>query len=623
MKRAVIHVSPEGSDRNSGTASQPVSSFQAALALARQAGPGRPREIVVHGGEHFDVFIEIGPEDSGLVIRAAPDERPVLYGGRPVSGWVREPNGWFSAELPGVKERVWDFRSLLVNGRFADRARFPASGSIRHESVFDARWMSSTKGGWDRKPTEEELTTLRYRPETLPPDFDPANAELTIYHSWDESLVGVASVDRKAGIMKFSTPAGHPPGAFGSWKEQARTFVMWNTREGMTRPGQWYLDRTRGRLVYWPLEKEDMAHAKIIAPARFCILRIAGRPEQRVEDVCLRGLTFSSTTTPTKAGGFGGCAFEGAVEAEHARGLRLENVRIAGAGGWAARALKSDGTLCLGCEIEDTGAGGLNLDGIGGRVFDTLICRPGLTYPSAIALRVHGENWLVQHNEIHHTPYSAIAAGGRRLRIERNLFHNVMEQLVDGAAVYIFAGKECLVRGNYTHSVRDEQVHAYYLDEQSEDSRVEGNLAEGAPWALHMHMARRCVLRNNICVASGTMTFSLANCEDFALDRNILSAGGELRFSTSYSGIGTMRRNIFWSGSGQIRWDMHDRLSSLERNSGPVVFPPLSGSNFVADPRMEIGEGGRIRFLDGSIAPNLGIEAPNLAGVGRRKNAKA
>jgi len=431
--------------------------------------------------------------------------------------------------------------------------------------------------------------------------------------------VGVASVDRTNGVIRFSTPAGHPPGAFGRWKEHARTFVIGNTKEGMTKPGQWYLDRTRGRLVYWPLPGEDMATAKVIAPTRYCILRIAGRPEQSAEDLVLRGLTFSSTTTPMKAGGFGACAFEGAVDAAHAKGLRLEDLTIVGVGGWAARVLKSDGTQVEGCEIQDTGAEGIHLDGVGGHVTDTRIGRPGQTCPSAIALRVHGEAWIVRHNEIHHTPYPAIAGGGRKLRIERNHFHHVMEQLVDGAAVYLFAGKECVVCANYTHSLRDEQVHTYYLDEQSEDSRVEGNLAVGVAWPLHMHMARRCVLRNNVCVAPGPMTFSLSNCEDFVLDRNIWSAGGELKLSISYSAIREMRRNFFWSASGQIRWDLHDRRSNLERHDGPVVFPPKAQSNRVADPCLEIGDAGLVRVPDRSPARAFGIQTMDLSGVGPQR----
>jgi hypothetical protein len=38
----------------------------------------------------------------------------------------------------------------------------PESGTFTHESVFDVRWLSSVGGGWERKPTQEELTTLRY-----------------------------------------------------------------------------------------------------------------------------------------------------------------------------------------------------------------------------------------------------------------------------------------------------------------------------------------------------------------------------------------------------------------------------------------------------------------------------
>jgi hypothetical protein len=42
------------------------------------------------------------------------------------------------------------------------------------------------------------------------------------------------------------------------------------------RPGQWYLDRTAGRVVYWPLPGQDMTKAKVIAPILERILSIVG-----------------------------------------------------------------------------------------------------------------------------------------------------------------------------------------------------------------------------------------------------------------------------------------------------------------------------------------------------------
>ena len=96
---------------------------------------------------------------------------------------------------------------------------------------------------------------------------------------WDESLVGVARNDTQRHALIFSTPAIWPAGALGLKK-----YLIWNTREGMTQPGQWYLDRTAGRVVYWPLPGEDMTRSKVIAPTMERVIRIAGSRQRRRED---------------------------------------------------------------------------------------------------------------------------------------------------------------------------------------------------------------------------------------------------------------------------------------------------------------------------------------------------
>ena len=615
----VTWVSPAGDDHQTGTSSDPVASLSRAVELSRAADPAPDagRRIVLRGGDYFDTYVELDSRDSGLTIEAAPEETPVLYGGCPVTGWQQDGPLWV-ADVPGVKDRTRDFRSLLVNGRYAPRARFPETGAIRHDSEFPVRWMSTTKGGWERKPTTEELTTLKFPPDALLATLDPDNAELTLYHSWDESLVGVAALDRAAGVMRFSTPAGHPPGAFGAWKEQARTFVVWNTREGLTQPGQWYLDRTGGRLVYWPLPGEAVATARIIAPTQTVILRLSGAPETPLRDVALRGLTFAVTTTPMKAGGFGANAFEGAIEGESLVDCTLDHVELFGTGGWGARLLKTTGLQVRRCTVRHTGAGGLAVRGERGELTDNLLHDVGLTYPSAMALNCHGADWLVAHNEIHHTPYSAITGGGENQRYEHNLFHHVIQELVDGAAIYLFAAKGSAIRGNYTHSVRDEQVHAYYLDEQSVESVVEGNLAVGVPWPLHNHMATRCIIRDNVCVHTGNLAVTLANCDGFIMERNVLAAGGQLRAGVSYTGLAALRQNVFWSATGDVRWELHDRLPSLERNAGPVPLLPLHEQTVIADPKVTCSPDGLVNFAPDSPATALGLKPLDVRHAGRR-----
>ena len=76
-----------------------------------------------------------------------------------------------------------------------DRAGIPETGTFLHKSVFDVPWLSSVAGGWSTQTNQEELTTMRYDPKDIPESLDIKNAEVRVYHMWDESLVGVARND--------------------------------------------------------------------------------------------------------------------------------------------------------------------------------------------------------------------------------------------------------------------------------------------------------------------------------------------------------------------------------------------------------------------------------------------
>ena len=262
---AQVFIAPNGDDSTPGTKAKPLKTITAALEKTRSLQAGTKKEIILSGGKYYEFHADITPADSGLTIKAAPGVKPVLYGGRVINGWEKDGD-FYSAKLDGVKEGKWDFRALIVNNNMRPRARYPKEGALKHLSEFNVRWMSTIGNGWEREPTNEELTTMKYKKGDLGPWLDVNNAELTIYHSWDESVVGLKSLDDSAQIVRFSNPSGHPPGAFGNWMEKAKTYVVWNIREGMNEPGQWYLDRTNGKVVYWPLPGEDMTKAEVIAP---------------------------------------------------------------------------------------------------------------------------------------------------------------------------------------------------------------------------------------------------------------------------------------------------------------------------------------------------------------------
>ena len=243
---------------------------------------------------------------------------------------------------------------LLVNGRFAPRARFPAQGKLEHRSEFNVRWLGTWGGGWERKPTDDELTTLRVDASILGKHFEPANAELTLFHEWDESVVGVRSCDTDAGVIRFSNAAGHAPGAWGN-----RSFVVWNTRDGITEPGQWMFDRLRNRILYWPLPGEDAARLSVVIPTTEAILRLEGGVTRPIRDITIRGLAFSVTDTPLKTGGFGAYAFEGAITGEHLQDCLFSDLGIRQVGGNGIKLTHARGCRLEACDIGNMGATGV------------------------------------------------------------------------------------------------------------------------------------------------------------------------------------------------------------------------------------------------------------------------
>jgi hypothetical protein len=604
-------VATNGSDNATGTLDQPFATLARARDAARAMQPGEPRRIVVRGGSYFNVSLVLEPADSGLVFENWPsDPQPaVLHGGQPVTGWERDGDRLWSAPAPQLKDgRPAEVRLLIVNGSLRPRARFPETNALPHLSTFDVPWMSSTGGGWKRPPTHAELTSLRYQPGLLPAGLEVRNAEITVFHMWDESCVGVVAHDAAAGVLTLAPECGHPPGAFG-----VKQFVVWNTREGMTRPGQWFHDRARGRLAYWPLPGEDLSRVQVIAPTMTTILRLAGNADRKIKGVTIRGLSFEATTVPLIAGGFAAAQFDGAISLAHTEDCRFEQLSIAMVAGHAIRAHGDvRGTRVEDCRITDCGAGGVYVGGREAIIRNNVIAGVGLSYPSAIGIYEGGTDCVVSHNEVRDCSYSAINYGGRRNVIEDNLLHDCMQVLHDGAAIYVFAADQCVLRRNVTRDLADHggyPVCAYYLDERSTNCVVEQNLAVRVNWPSHNHMATNNVIRQNIFIAEGDAKLTFPRCREFALEQNVIYATGKIRIE-GVNYIPRWSSNLFFSGAGSIESvQLQDYSATGQTNAAP-------GDTTVADPLFVDWPHGDYRFRPDSPAIKLGIPTVDFSRAG-------
>ncbi len=549
---ATLFLAPGGRDANPGTAQQPLATLDAARDAARKAGPG-PHRIVVRPGEYYlEKTVAFDARDNGLSIEAQPAGKATFFGGTLVTGWRRDGERFWSADVPGVKEGKRDFHELVVGSQMPPRARMPESGTFLHRSVFAVHWLSSVGGGWERKPTREELTTMRYDPKDVPATLDVKNAEVRVYHMWDESLVGVASNDPQRATMTFAPPADSPPGAFG-----VKKYVIFNTREGMTRPGQWYLDRTAGRVVYWPLPGQDMAKTRVVAPALERLIQVAGSKKQAVEKLTLRGLAFQAAVTPLKPSGFGAGGLAPAVSLADVRQCVLEGLEICNVGGQGLQLSRAVDCRMTQCHIHDTGACGLRVDGANTLVAQNHIHHVGVYHPSAVAVSAGhssaNENEKGLHlyrNEIHDAPYSGIAAGGSNHLFEENLIYRVMRELQDGAAIYGGLIRTVL-RGNVVRDVvkigEGYGISAYYFDEGSRDCLIERNVSVGVERPTHNHIARNTIIRDNVFIADGDMSLSFARSAGCTVERNTLFVPGTLKVSPT-SAITKWSDNVVFHG---------------------------------------------------------------------------
>lgn len=592
FSQTALYVSPDGSDNNPGTLSLPMASLEAARDAARLVGSAICRIVLLSGDYYLSKPFELDTRDNGLTIEAGTCGKVILYGGTPVTGWQRDGEKFWSVDVSGVKEGSRDVRSLVVNGRMPERARMPESGAFEYLNVFDIPFFSSVGGGWARKPTKEELTVIRYKPGDVPESLDIKNAEVRVYHSWDESLLGIARNDIQRNELTFSTEPIYPPGAFGT-----KRYVVYNTREGMTKPGRWYVDRTNGKLVYWPLEDEDMATAKVIVPVVEQIISIKGNPDRKAENITIKRLSLQATNIPFKPAQMNAIAFGGGLTMVNAARCTVEGLEICNVGGVGISAKQLSDCRIAGNHIHHTGGGGAMIDGTDISFLHNHVHHTGIYYPSAVGLSSQGSNNRICYNEVHDVPYSGMNVGNTGLLLEGNLIYRVMREIHDGAAIYTFRASRCILRNNVIRDIRTVGVgtgaFGYYLDEGSHECIVEKNVAIDVEKPIMNHIACNSVIRDNVFISDKDMILPFPLSYDMTFEGNTLVARGKINISSPHAVTAWKGNKLYSEGRGENSLPQAFKIDS--------VIPAVSGPEHKTTPLQAV-RCAKTPVLDGDIA---------------------
>lgn len=644
-----IHVSPAGNDAWSGSLATangarsdgPLATLPAALKAARALATDQVKDgIVISVGDgvyELAAPLTIAPDDANgarrLAIAAAPNETPVLSGGRVIKGWrpvAGRPEVW-EAEIPDVRAGQWYFRQLFVNDQRRQRARTPNTGFYRIQG----------------ESPQDKPVKLHFKPGDIKTAWAAdGDVEVVAFLAWADIRMQIRAVDEANHVATLS---GDPR---PSNRENNAQYYIENAPDGLDQPGEWYLNRRTGMVTYWPLPGEDMTKVRVVAPRLEELVRVEGdfAGKRAVEHLTLRGLTFAETDWTLGPNGYAdtqaAIAVHGDVFAEAATDCTIEDCTFTRLADYALEL----GRGCqrwrvVGNRMFDLGAGGVRLgvpdkrgdafeQNYGHVVTDNDIHDGGLVFAPAVGLVIlqSGQN-RIAHNHIHDLYYSAISVGWnwgyqetpcRENIIEFNHLHDLGKFLLsDMGAVYTLGiQKGTVIRNNLIHDVNAFTYGGWglYTDEGSTDIVLENNVVYHCKSAgFHQHYGRDNVFRNNIFAFNRENQLMRTRAEahiSFIFTNNIVyyDSGNLLGSNWSNDHYVMDRNDYFDTRLGADAAAMRFAGATLDewRKRGHDV------NSIIADPLFVAPEKFDFRLKPESPALKLGFQPIDLSTVGVR-----
>lgn len=505
----VYYVAPTGDDAWSGRRVQPGGNDGPFRTLERARDAVRALTSLPPGGVTIELaagdYLRDGPfvleqEDSGsasrpIVYRAAHGADVHIVGGRVVTAFtpVTDPaalsrldpsvrghvvqadlralgvTDYGTADKPGI-ELFFDSRPMVL-------ARWPNSGFVTIENVSGA-------------PGSPVLAVDDDRPQRW---IDEPDVWLQGYWYWDwaDQRQRVTTIDPARHTLALAPPFHQYGYRKGQW------FYAYNILAELDAPGEWYVDRTKGLLYFWPPGPIDRGRATVSVTSELLEINHASH-------VAFEGLTFE-------------VARGTAIEIKAGHDDRIASSSIRNVGSWGVRIIGGDHDRVDQCEISDTGEGGIWLEG-GAR--ETLVRGDHVASGNHIhdysrwkrtvqpAIAIYGVGQTAVGNVIYDAPNEGISFSGNDHRIERNVIHDVCTETNDAGAIY--AGRDWTMRGttirqNIFHDLagRDGRgCNAVYLDDLFSGTEIVGNVFDHVSHAVFIGGGRDNEVSRNVFAES-------------------------------------------------------------------------------------------------------------------------
>lgn len=513
-----IHVSPNGSDSNSGTADSPLRTLDSArIKASKKKDNNTSVKVIFHDGIYrMSEGVNFTNADSGfegnpIVYMAAEGEKPIFKGSIEIdtskftgvtdkSIYDRLPEvsadkvGQLDLKQQGLiqlsslpvvnygSESV-DYHQFYLDDTAQTLARWPNTGYTTMGKLVNATAgvFAVNESNAARWGTADDMMLAGFphidwayeRPKVL--SVDPEKRYVTL----DTKLLYGKKVDNTNG-----------------------RYFVYNLIEELDEPGEWYIDRDSFMLYYYPMYPTDKASFEM------SVLTQPFITVTNASNIVFEGLEFSQ-------GMADGIMINGCDNIKITKSYLHDLGRIA---------VNNNGTFCSNVEISDSkifniGSRGIQLQGgnaetleaSGHVIKNNYISACGQirrSYAGGVAL--NGVGTIIENNVINNMPHTALQVGGALHKVRYNEIYDVCYEANDMGAIY--AGRNAYNRGveisyNYIHDLIPPEglpglICGVYWDDSLSGEYVHHNIFKNIPRSVFTNSGSDHKIYNNIVIDS-------------------------------------------------------------------------------------------------------------------------
>jgi hypothetical protein len=399
-----------------------------------------------------------------------------------------------------AKQGISDYGEQARHG-FGNDAGHPTAMEVfyRDRPMTLARWPNHGFAKTVVIPDAENGRTFSVQGAHLEAWRDEPHLLATGYwfHNWADATIPIEAIDTGARRVTLAAP-GSPYGL-----KAGQPVFFQNALAELDQPGEWYLDRAKGVLYFWPPRPLRNNEVEVSMLARLLVIDGASH-------ILVRRITFQNVRGDaiTVSGGH-----HVAIASVVIRNVGNRGAVISGQSNGVSDALVEDigeaGVVLAGGDRQTLAPGNLYVDRSTIRRFS----RVSRTYQPAILMSGVGNRAM--SNEISDAPHVAILFSGNDHLISSNEIFFVCKETDDAGAIY--TGRDWTARGtvitkNHIHDINNSitdvpkkfGVMGIYLDDQASGINVNRNLFERVRTGVYIGGGRDNHLDDNTFVNTPT-----------------------------------------------------------------------------------------------------------------------